>query len=264
VKKLFLLLLCLLLALPCAAQSGFVAGWPKFAGPVVYGDKTYARVLAVGDIHGQFSRFRSMWAKVGVNDDDLVIFLGDYIEGSKTGEDLKTVLWLMEQSARPNVVLLSGNKEREFLRECFDERGNYRPGGKWGLNAELAAAGAPQLAARVRDFFASLEFCLPLEIGGRRFVFAHAGIKDGVPLNEQTEFDLMFCKTFCREYNGAAFAVIGHRPVQSEFGKDHTVPVKVPGRSVLMVDTNCKRKKGFSSCVNVLSGQFWQSGKDWE
>ena len=83
-----------------------------------------------------------------------------------------------------------------------------------------------------------------------------------MPLDRQTEFDLMFDKRFCRKYDGETFVVIGHRPVQAEFGKDCTTPVKVEGRNILMVDTNCKRKKGFSSCVNVLTGEFWQNDKD--
>ena len=263
-KKLFLLLICaLMLACGCAAADDRVAGWPSFCDSVEYGGKRYSRVLAIGDIHGQFSRFVSMYEKVGVKDDDLVIFLGDYIEGNKAGEDLKTVLWLIEQSRRENFILLSGNKEREFLRFCFDERGAFTDNGQWNLARELADANDSQLIRSVRDFFANLKFWQELRCGDKKLVFAHAGIREGVPLDQQEEFDLMFNKKFCRQYGGDVFVVIGHRPVQSEFGKNVTVPVKVEGRNVLMVDTNCKRKKGRSSCVNVLTGQFWQSDRDW-
>ena len=263
VKKIFLLLICvLLLAHGCAAQEQRVAGWSSFGDSVEFGGKKYSRLLAIGDIHGQFSRFMSMYEKVGVNDDDLVIFLGDYIEGYKAGEDLKTVLWLMEQSRKENFVLLSGNWERKFLQDCIDEQGNLKNAPKWHLVQELKTANDPGLIRKIRDFFSNLKFDQELQAGGRTFVFSHAGIKDGVPLTQQSEYDLMFDKRFCRKYAGESFVVIGHRPVQAEFGKNTTVPVKVEGRNILMVDTNCRREKGFSSCVNVLTGEFWQSDTD--
>ena len=263
-KGLLIVLLLTLLAHACMANENRVAGWPTFEGTVEYGHKQYRRVLAIGDIHGQFSRFCSMYEKLGVTDDDLVIFLGDYYEGDKAGEDLKTVLWLMDKSRQENVILLSGNWERKFLKECIDEQGNLKDVPKWHFVQELKKADEPQLNQRIRGFFSTLKFYQELQIGGVPFVFCHAGIEDGVPLNKQTEFYLMFNKRFCRKYEGKPFVVIGHRPVEVEFGKNCTVPVKVEGRNILMVDTNCRRKIGYSSCVNVLTGEFWQSDKDWE
>ena len=42
---------------------------------------TYRRILAVGDIHGHFEKFRSAYEKAKVDAaDDLLVFLGDYID----------------------------------------------------------------------------------------------------------------------------------------------------------------------------------------
>lgn len=254
----FLCCFVIITALFCspAESNNFVEGWQSLnisCDCVEFNGQKFNRVLAVGDIHGQFSRFMSMYKKLNVSDSDLVIFLGDYIQGKKTGEELKTIQWLMEQSRRENFILLSGNKEREFLR---DNNKN------WALLRELNSVNDPELTKKVYEFFAGLKFYQELTIDGRDFVFAHAGINDDGTINPNDEFSLMFNKRFCRNYHGNKFVVIGHRPTQSEFGKKITVPVKVSGKNILMLDTNCKRKKGYSSCVNILTGEFWQSDKD--
>lgn len=254
----FLCCFMIITALFCspAESNNFVEGWQSLnisCDSIVYNGKNFNRVLAIGDIHGQFSRFMSMYNKLNVSDSDLVIFLGDYIQGKKTGEELKTIQWLMEQSRRENFILLSGNKEREFLR---DHNKN------WALLRELNNVNDPELTKKVYEFFAGLKFYQELTINGRDFVFVHAGINDDGTINPDDEFFLMFNKRFCRNYYGDKFVVIGHRPVQSEFGKKITVPVKVHGKNILMLDTNCKRKKGYSSCVNILTGEFWQSDKN--
>ena len=41
----------------------------------------YKRVLAIGDIHGHYSEFISLYNKLEVTDNDLVILLGDLIQG---------------------------------------------------------------------------------------------------------------------------------------------------------------------------------------
>lgn len=263
-RKIFAFVLCFFIfANICSANENFVKNYVAFPSDisVEFNNKSFSRVLAIGDIHGQFTRFNSMYEKVGVNDKDLVIFLGDYIKGYKVGEDLKTVLWLMEKAKQDNFIFLSGNMERNFLRECFDETGNLKENKKWALSQELLNTHDNELIKKVYDFFSTLKFYQEINIGDKVFVFCHAGIKDDLPLNELTEFDLMYNKNFYQEYNGKRFVVIGHRPVQVAFGKDHTVPVKVEGKNILMIDTRCKRKKGYSSCVNVLTGEFWQSSE---
>jgi serine/threonine protein phosphatase 1 len=41
----------------------------------------YKRVISIGDIHGQYEKFKDLWEKIGFHDEeDLVILHGDYID----------------------------------------------------------------------------------------------------------------------------------------------------------------------------------------
>ena len=251
-----------------AADGNFVKDWVTLQiddFPIEYNGRNYSRVLVIGDIHGNYTRFMSMYQKLEVTDNDLLIFLGDYIQGDKVGEDLKTLQWLIKQQKKHNFIILSGNMERKALKECFTGDGNLKEnlGKKWAFAEGLKVHNLPKFNKEVYDFMSNLKFYFTLTIDGKDFVFSHAGIKEGVPLENQDEFSLMFNKEFYREYEGDKIVMIGHRPVQTVYGKDCTIPMKVPDKNILMVDTRCKKLHGYCSCVNVLTGEFWQSDKDW-
>ncbi len=253
---------------PQISDGNFVKDWATLQIddiPIEYNDKNYSRVLAIGDIHGNYTRFMSMYNKVEVTENDLVIFLGDYIQGDKVGEDLKTLQWLMPNNEKSNFIMLSGNMEREALKDCFNDDGTLKENldKKWAFAEGLKVHNFPQFTKKVFDFMSNLKFYFRITIDGKKFIFCHAGIKDGVAMEDQNEFTLMFNKEFYKEYEGDKIVVIGHRPVQTVYGKDVNVPVKVPDRNILMLDTRCKRLHGYSSCVNILTGEFWQSDKDW-
>ncbi len=44
-------------------------------------DSPYKRILAIGDVHAAFDKLLSLWEKISVTEDDLVVFLGDYLYG---------------------------------------------------------------------------------------------------------------------------------------------------------------------------------------
>lgn len=76
-------------------------------------DTPYPQLWTVGDLHGCFDQFMSLWSKLNVTDNDLCIFLGDYIDrGDKVGE---TLTWVMEQSKRKNFIFIAGNHELMML-----------------------------------------------------------------------------------------------------------------------------------------------------
>ena len=71
--------------------------------------ENYKRILAVGDIHGCFEKLISLWKKISVTPEDLVIFLGDYVDRGR--ENVKVLKWIMTESKKKNVVALCGNHE---------------------------------------------------------------------------------------------------------------------------------------------------------
>ena len=230
-----------------------VDGWEdlnidsKFAK---YRGKNYRRVLAVGDIHGQFDKLISLFKKVEVKRNDLVIFLGDYIKSYEDGGDLETLQWLMSENRRENFIMLLGNTELNFMWDCFDEGGNLltkqKKLKKWSVARKLRED--LELAGKIYRFLLSLRLSFKLTVGEKVFVFSHAGFESKLGNFNKIDDNNFFVK--------------GHAPVQKVFGKRFSTP-KIKGGNVLFVDTGAKQINGRISCVDILSGEFWQSPITW-
>lgn len=224
-------------------------------------DTVYKRVLAIGDVHGKYTKLMSLWKKLSVTDDDLVIFLGDYVD---RGDEVDEVLeWIMEQSKKPNVIVLSGNHER-MLTDVFH---GYTDKILWILNGGKATVyGLNKIKSKdkvlfneILDFVERLPLYHSMTIGGKQFIFVHASIDSRVPLEKQSEDTLIWRRNF--DYDGEAILVNGHSPVQAfpEFGvEDNPRPVFLNGNRLFM-DTGSFLPDGKISAVDILSGQYWQS-----
>ena len=82
-------------------------------------DSPYKKIFVVADIHGCFDKLMSLWKKLEVTDNNLVIFLGDYIDrGAQVAETIK---WILEQSKKENFIFLRGNHEQMML-DTFQRR----------------------------------------------------------------------------------------------------------------------------------------------
>jgi len=75
--------------------------------------KDYKRLIAVGDIHGQFDMLRELMGKIKPSQNDLFVFIGDYID---RGDKSKEVLdFLIDFSLKYSAVFLKGNHEDMLL-----------------------------------------------------------------------------------------------------------------------------------------------------
>ena len=215
----------------------------------------YKRVLAIGDIHGHYSEFISLYNKLEVTDNDLVILLGDLIQGGD--ENLKMLRWAMAASSKKNVVILMGNAEEDFLKKFNKNNPNILEI-KGSTAVELAAAAKiePTLIKDVYRFLKNLRTHYNLN---DLFFFCHAGIDPQRTLTEQTKSKLLSNrpKNFADSYRGRALIVVGHTRVQ-KINPSYTTPIKLANRNILLLDTGIK-KGGRVSCVDVLSGEFFQN-----
>lgn len=74
----------------------------------------FKKVVFIGDIHGCWEPLRTYFEDRPMSDENLYVFLGDYIDrGMQNKEVLEFLLKIYEQ---PNIILLEGNHER-WLRE---------------------------------------------------------------------------------------------------------------------------------------------------
>ncbi len=216
-------------------------------------DTPYKRIFAIGDIHGCFDKLISLWKKLSVTNEDLVIFLGDYVEGGN--QDLQVLSWLAQQNQNENIVVLPGNVDfalKDYLQNEF----------------KPTTPAESELFNGVCRFIEILPLYYKIKIGGRDYFFCHGGINPRQSLDNQSKESLIgYClEIFLEEYNGDAVIIMGHkspRKIKQLFPQfrelDTLQPVRIPHKNILLLDTRAKDFNGYLSCLNILTGEFWQS-----
>ncbi|GGD57734.1 serine/threonine protein phosphatase [Erythrobacter arachoides] len=162
------------------------------------------RVYAVGDIHGRSDLFAEMIdvieqeiAEAGEGIRATVILLGDLVD---RGPDSAGVLWLARKwQKRRDVRILAGNHEEMFLKSFEDTevlKHFLRHGGRetllsYGVDRKAFSRATidgvqtmlhEHVPAKDRQFMEGFENLV--RIGD--YIFVHAGIEPGVPLDEQS------------------------------------------------------------------------------
>ena len=250
----------------------------------------YKRILAIGDIHGEWDKFLSVYDKIAFNPpEDLLVFVGDYVD--RGPKPLEVLDWMTAHAEDPNIVMLRGNHDQLMLdyymsKEAQKARGWIVPeqhyGDKWLDNGgdetkylleQRKRSGSPEEYAafleRCLTFLGSRPLWFRIQAGGRDFFFCHAGVKADVPLDQQDPHDLLWMRyDFFMRFNemedkkSGPVVVAGHSPVpyiRSGLDKgDKNLPVIHD--NMILVDTGACLD-GRLSCVDVLSGQIWQSDK---
>lgn len=192
-------------------------------------------VYAVGDIHGRLDLLQHVEGKIaddiGTERRATVIYLGDYID---RGPDSRAVLEHLRSGVSQNFdrICLRGNHDevfRRFLHAPLEERGWLELGGKqtlrsYGLSPDLLldTKSDPDvirefLDARIptshRDFLAAM----PHWARFGNYLFVHAGVQPGVPVEEQEPDDLMWIREpFLKKGPQLPLTVVhGHTPGQA-------------------------------------------------
>lgn len=160
------------------------------------------RVYAVGDVHGRSDLFIALIEAIELDNRErepaevTVVLLGDLVD---RGPDSANVLALAREWQKfRNVRILAGNHEEMFLRSFTDLdmlRHFLRHGGRdtllsYGMDKRAySRASIEEVQAMMKQLVpqADLDFIAGFEnlitIGD--YVFVHAGIEPGVPLEEQ-------------------------------------------------------------------------------
>lgn len=169
------------------------------------------RVYAIGDIHGCDKQLKKLLKAIGKDLEDYdgeshLVFLGDYVD---RGPDSKGVIERLVSKKLPGDQhhFLLGNHEEAMMKvmDGKSKRANdwLSFGGRQMMESygvgkkELYEAGG-DVGALLREvmpkshrkFFEKLE--LMKQIGG--YLFVHAGIRPGVPIDEQEQADLVWIR----------------------------------------------------------------------
>lgn len=231
----------------------------------------YFRVLAVGDIHGMYEKLVELIDMVHFDPDyDLLLFLGDYVDRGPDSVRCLQYVYDLKETFGDSVVCLLGNHEvmmsSYYLRKrgiCNDLMMDYAD--SWFDNGGMKTfEQLEQLDKKTCDRLVDWVTDMPVSFRYKNYFFCHAGVDPDVPLDFQTDFDLLWARGEWKEhYHGFDTVVVGHSPVQNlkkrlSFGKRLVVPQFFENH-VIMCDTGAFMGGGRLSCVDVLSGKFWQA-----
>ncbi len=200
----------------------------RWAAPVSARPPAGTVVYAIGDVHGRLDLLERMHAAI-LGDAAhreaarrAIVYLGDYID---RGPSSRQVLDLLSQCPLPGfeVVHLKGNHEDIALRFLAGSMPNGAHWLRYGGEAAAASYGVaaakmdlPQLRlAMLKAVPAShLHFLRRLRPWHREgdYFFVHAGVRPGVPLDDQRTGDLIWIREhfFDSDADFGAVVVHGH------------------------------------------------------
>ena len=188
------------------------------------------RVYAIGDIHGRLDLLLPLLAHIRddiaarANADDHVVLLGDLVDrGPYSAETLEYAIGGLPGFATFHVLM--GNHEEAMLRalDPLEDRsqnlwlkfGGYETLASYGMPVASLGDEIPPVETlrhyipeRHRQFLDNL----PDAIRFGDYVFVHAGIRPGVPLEDQSSTDLRWIRNDFLEHRGdlGAYIVHGH------------------------------------------------------
>jgi serine/threonine protein phosphatase 1 len=231
------------------------------------------RIYAFGDIHGRADLLEKLFTVI---DRDLEhnpvncpieVYHGDYID--RGPDSARALDLLIERRRSRTTVFLKGNHEAYFLEVLRDATKfeDWRQFG--GLETLMSYGVQPSLhsdATEQAELIRLLNDALPEEhllflqslqlsfVCGDYF-FVHAGVRPGIPLDEQQESDLLWIRNEFLNSNAnfGKFVVHGHTPVRQiekrenrinidtgAFATGNLTVLKIEGTSMLQYGTGLK------------------------
>jgi serine/threonine protein phosphatase 1 len=172
---------------------------------------------AIGDIHGSDTKLANLLAhcmKYAGQNSFRIVFLGDYVDRGPSSRDVVEFLIKTQAAAPEEVVCLKGNHEEMLMTAA--QGGDDLPWLRNGGDTTLVSYGverATDIPAEHLAWFASL----PLAIADEKRFFVHAGVRPGVPLQEQVKDDLLWIREpfLSDPRDHGLYVVHGHTPIRS-------------------------------------------------
>lgn len=218
------------------------------------------RVYAIGDVHGCIDRLAALHEQIA---DDLasrpvehttLVHLGDYVD--RGTDSAQVVDWLINKPPVPAdvVINLMGNHEHMMLAAIAgadrDAPGLWLSNGgadsllSWGIPRTVPPA---QWAGRMP--VQHLMFLRDLAINHRigPYLFVHAGLQPGVPLEQQSKHDMLWIREpfLTSKADHGVVVVHGHTPKRE--------PIVLPNR--IAIDTGAVLG-GALTCVMLEGDQL--------
>jgi serine/threonine protein phosphatase 1 len=191
------------------------------------------RIYAIGDVHGRADLLLQLFDLIDTDlarrsvARPLIVMLGDYIDRGPASRQVVDLI--LARAAEQELVALKGNHDA-FPLQALDDPAKM---GDWVLMQGVetlasygltsATVAGKKLTAVAEAFSAALPDAhraffreLKLSFVCGDFFFVHAGVRPGVPLDRQTEEDMMWIRQDFLRHQGDFGKVIvhGHTPLR--------------------------------------------------
>lgn len=180
------------------------------------------KIFAIGDIHGCYDKLAAMMKILPWDRDngDLLLFIGDYIDRGPRSRDVLDLLVDLK-SKGGEFAFLKGNHEKMLLDYYIQQKDQM---------LYVANGGAETIASYVEGAIGRKAFVLPeehleflLSLKSYHetddYVFVHAGLRDGIPIEEQFEEDLLWIREefIYSTYDWNKRVIFGHTALETPF-----------------------------------------------
>jgi serine/threonine protein phosphatase 1 len=192
------------------------------------------RIYAIGDVHGRADLLHAAFGRIDADlaanpiSQPIEIYLGDYIDRGPHSRSVVDLL--LDRSRRRDTIFLKGNHETyvlEFLNnpsilDAWRNFGGLETLMSYGLSPSLNPSRTEEikLAAAFQNVFPDDHYqfyqSLPHFFSYGDYFFVHAGVRPGVPLDQQEERDLLWIREefLFHEESFGKIVVHGHTPVK--------------------------------------------------
>lgn len=187
------------------------------------------KIIGISDIHGEYDKLCRVIDSINPQKDDTIVFMGDYIDrGQKSREVVDKIISLQDVC---NCVYLIGSHEYALLHAKKDEYYHYLFW-NYGGDATAQSYGSFENIFKVHgDFFYSLK---PYYIKDN-YLFVHAGVRIGIPLEQQDLTDMVYIRSEFYNKNH-------HLPYKIIFGHTEFDTPQVQDDKIC-IDTGCGKYK---------------------
>ncbi len=193
-------------------------------------DSQFRRIFAVGDIHGMVHLLERILERIPIDfERDLLVFLGDYIDRGPYSKEVVDFLLDLSRKSK-NIVFLKGNHEKMFMDflQGADPLLYFWNGGRstiesYGFLESMDGKYEVFLPEEHSSFFRNLAVYLETD----NYIFVHAGLKPGVPIEQQSEDDLLWIRhEFI--FSSCDFekkVIFGHTPFNAPFVMENKIGI---------------------------------------
>ena len=201
------------------------------------------RIIVIGDIHGCYYTLKQLWEKINPKQNELIIFLGDYID--RGPHSYEVVEFLQEKRKEfPNLQLLIGNHE-DMCKKAIVHNENYL----WLYNGGGATIKSFEKHTKqyysLLPFINSLKTFATVEDNGFKIACVHANMPTAAHPQEESYKNLIWSREFVN--NSDYMVVCGHTM--------HATPrIYCNPNDIVCIDTGCCVGGGYLSAAVFKTG----------